>query len=272
MRRCATVGASFVAFLFGHPKAFLRVQLKDRLFFCCCLALREQTMEKKGQIVSKERVREHGEVFTAEREVKAMVDLVNDMATKVDCGEGTFLEPACGDGNFLIEILRRKCAALKANKKPNAKDAERYAFRLAWALSSLYGIDILPDNVLKCRERLSQYVLAEFDAVVKGKDKSARKELEEACEVITSINIVEGNALKYLTNDGKPIVFVKWRASDDNSRGTFSFGVTPYYFDTMAGEAKKGDLFTVRDDLPRSPQYPFYEIGKIREFMKGIEV
>ena len=106
-------------------------------------------MEKKGQIVSKERVREHGEVFTAEREVKAMVDLVNDMATKVDCGEGTFLEPACGDGNFLIEILRRKCAALKANKKPNAKDAERYAFRLAWALSSLYGIDILPDNVDK---------------------------------------------------------------------------------------------------------------------------
>ena len=67
-------------------------------------------------------------------------------------------------------------------------------------------------------------------------------------------------------------MFVKWRAGDDNSRGTFSFGVTPYYFDTMAGEAKKGDLFAIRDDLPRSPQYPFYEIGKIREFMKGIEV
>ena len=115
-------------------------------------------------------------------------------------------------------------------------------------------------------------VLAEFDAVVKGKDKSARKELEEACEVITEINIVEGDALKYLTNDKKPIVFVKWRAGDDNSRGTFSFGVTPYYFDTMVGEAKKGDLFAIRDDLPRSPQYPFYEIGKIREFMKGIEV
>ena len=229
-------------------------------------------MEKNGQIVSKERVREHGEVFTAEREVKAMVDLVNDMATKVDCGEGTFLEPACGDGNFLIEILRRKCAALKANKKPNAKDAERYAFRLAWALSSLYGIDILPDNVLKCRERLSKHVLAEFDAVVKGKDKSARKELEEACEVITGINIVEGNALEYQTNEGNPIVFVKWRASDDNSRGTFSFGVTPYYFDTMAGEAKKGDLFAVRDDLPRSPQYPFYEIRKVKDFVKGIKL
>ena len=119
---------------------------------------------------------------------------------------------------------------------------------------------------------MSKHVLAEFDAVVKGKDKSARKELEEACEVVSGINIVEGNALEYQTNDGRPIVFVKWRASDDNSRGTFSFGVTPYYFDTMAGEAKKGDLFAVRDDLPRSPQYPFYEIGKIREFMKGIKL
>lgn len=228
-------------------------------------------MPNTEQIKSKERVREHGEVFTAEREVKAMVDLVNDMATKVDCGEGTFLEPACGDGNFLIEILRRKCAALKANKKPNAKDAERYAFRLAWALSSLYGIDILADNVLKCRERLSKYVLAEFDAVVKGKDKSARKELEEACEVVTEINIVEGNALEYRTNDGQPIVFVKWRA-EDNTRGVFTFGVTPYYFDTMAGEAKKGDLFAVRDDLPRSSQYPFYEIRKVKDFMKGIKL
>ena len=139
-------------------------------------------------------------------------------------------------------------------------------------MSSLYGIDILPDNVLKCRERLSKHVLAEFNAVVKGKDKSARKELEEACEVITGINIVEGNALKYLTNEGKPIVFVKWRAGDDNDRGRFTFGVTPYYFDTMADEAKEGDLFAIRDDLPRSPQYPFYEIRKVKDFMKGIKL
>lgn len=228
--------------------------------------------DDKEQVRSRDRVRDHGEVLTAEREVKAMVDLVNDMATKVDCDIGTFLEPACGDGNFLIEILRRKCAALKAAKKPNPKDAERYAFRLAWALSSLYGIDILPDNVCACRERLSSYVLTEFDTVVKGKDKGARKELEDAVRVITSINIVEGDALKYQTNNGKPIVFVKWRAGDDNSRGTFSFGVTPYYFDTMTGETHKGDLFAIRDDLPRSPQYPFYEIGKIEQFMKGISL
>lgn len=227
----------------------------------------------KQQVKSRDRVRDRGEVFTAEREVKAMVDLVNDMATKVDCDGGTFLEPTCGDGNFLIEILARKCAALKAARKPNAKDAERYAFRLAWALSSLYGIDIMPDNVRECRQRLADYVLAEFDKVVKGKDPGARRELEDAVRVITSVNIVEGDALKYQTNDGKPIVFVKWRAGEDNCRGTFSFGVTPYYFDTMAGEAdKRGDLFAVRDDLPRSPQFPFYDISKIETFMKGIKL
>ena len=227
----------------------------------------------KQQVKSRDRVRDCGEVFTAEREVKAMVDLVNDMATKVDCDGGTFLEPTCGDGNFLIEILARKCAALKAARKPNAKDAERYAFRLAWALSSLYGIDIMPDNVRDCRQRLSDYVLAEFDKVVKGKDPGARRELEDAVRVITSVNIVEGDALKYQTNAGKPIVFVKWRVGEDNCRGTFSFGVTPYYFDTMTGETdKRGDLFSIRDDLPRSPQFPFYDISKIETFMKGIKL
>lgn len=224
----------------------------------------------KQQVKSRDRVRDHGEVFTAEREVKAMVDLVDDMATKVDCDGGTFLEPACGDGNFLIEILKRKCAALKKAKKPSVKEAERFAFRLAWALSSLYGIDILSDNVQGCRKRLADYVLHEFDCVIKGKDPGARQELEDAVRVITGINIVEGDALKYQTNSGHPIVFVKWRAGEDNSRGTFSFGVTPYYFDSMTGETRKGDLFVIRDDLPRSPQYPFYDIRKIETFMKGV--
>ena len=226
----------------------------------------------KQQVKSRDRVRDRGEVFTAEREVKAMVDLVNDMATKVDCDGGTFLEPTCGDGNFLIEILARKCAALKAARKPNAKDAERYAFRLSWALSSLYGIDIMPDNVRDCRQLLSDYVLAEFDKVVKGRDPGARRELEDAVRVITSVNIVEGDAIEYKTNADKPILFVKWRWEDPQN-GSFKVGVTPYYFDTMTGEAdKRGDLFPIRGDLPRSPQFPFYDISKIETFMKGIKL
>ena len=252
-----------------------------RSFFLLSSGRQKESMsENARQIKSKDRVRDRGEVFTAEREVKAMVDLVNDEAVKVECDGGTFLEPACGTGNFLIEILARKCAALKIAKKPNAKDAERYAFRLSLALTKLYGIDIMSDNVRDCRKRLADFVLAEFDKVVKDKDRGARKELEDAAEVITAINIVEGDALKYKRNDGKPIVFVKWRAGDDNFRGGFSFGITPYYFDTMVDDGRGtrpacpqiADLFEIKQPLERSPQFAFYKIREVEEFMKGIEL
>ena len=65
-------------------------------------------MEK--QVKSKQRVADHGEVFTAEREVNAMLDLVKQETERID---SRFLEPACGDGNFLSEILRRKLAVVK---------------------------------------------------------------------------------------------------------------------------------------------------------------
>lgn len=84
------------------------------------------------QIKSKKRVKEHGEVFTAEREVKAMCDLIPDW-------KGNVLEPACGNGNFLVEIARRK---LEAGMTPEE------------AASTIFGIDILPDNVEEARARL----------------------------------------------------------------------------------------------------------------------
>ena len=81
--------------------------------------------EEKSQIKSKERVRERGEVFTAEREVNAMLDLVKDETERID---STFLEPACGDGNFLAEILRRKLAVCERVYGKNAADYEKYSF------------------------------------------------------------------------------------------------------------------------------------------------
>ena len=97
------------------------------------------------QVKSRERVAAHGEVFTAEREVKAMCNLVAE-----ECRDykATFLEPACGDGNFLIEILTRKLISIMGDS-----DYERKSLI---ALSSLYGIDILPDNVIACRRRLRE--------------------------------------------------------------------------------------------------------------------
>ena len=101
-----------------------------------------------SQIKSKERVAERGEVFTSEREVNAMLDLVKDECIRPD---SRFLEPACGDGNFLSAILKRKLAEISRKYKKSPRDYEKQAIIV---ISSLYGIDIMQDNVEVCRERL----------------------------------------------------------------------------------------------------------------------
>lgn len=106
------------------------------------------------QVKSRERVAEHGEVFTAEREVNAMLDLVKQETERVD---SRFLEPACGDGNFVAEILRRKLEAAKKRaipprkKKPLPLEFEKQSVT---AVASIYGVDLLIDNVIACRQRL----------------------------------------------------------------------------------------------------------------------
>ena len=114
------------------------------------------------QVKSKQRVADHGEVFTAEREVKAMCDLVKQETERID---SRFLEPACGDGNFLAEILSRKLAVVTKKYRRSAYDWERNALL---ALSSLYGVDILSDNCAICRERLLAIWEKEYRAVCKG--------------------------------------------------------------------------------------------------------
>lgn len=97
-----------------------------------------------GQIKSRKRVQDFGEVYTNQREVNAMCDLIpKDVWDNID---STFLEPACGNGNFLVEIVRRKLNRCRTPQE---------AFR---AVSSVYGIDILPDNVIESRERVKALV------------------------------------------------------------------------------------------------------------------
>ena len=103
---------------------------------------------RESQIKSKKRVTDHGEVYTNEREVKAMCDLVKTETERID---SRFLEPACGNGNFLAEILSRKLTVVSQKYKKSSFDYEKYS---VVAITSLYGVDILIDNVLECRERL----------------------------------------------------------------------------------------------------------------------
>ena len=160
-----------------------------------------------SQVKSKQRVADHGEVFTAEREVKAMCDLVADECLRID---SRFLEPACGDGNFLAEILTRKLAVVTKKYKKSAYDWERYSLL---ALGSMYGVDILTDNAQSCRNRLYAIWEKEYKAVCK---KDCNDETGASAKYILHKNIVCGNALTLMCVDEKqqdtkvPIVFSEW--------------------------------------------------------------
>lgn len=161
-----------------------------------------------SQVKSKKRVADHGEVFTAEREVNAMLDLVKQETERI---ESRFLEPACGTGNFLVEILRRKLAVAKRKYKRSPSDYERMSFI---AVTSIYGVELLQDNVDECRERLFEIWDGEYKAVCK---KECSDECREAIRYVLSKNILCGNALTLLRVDengediqNEPIIFAEW--------------------------------------------------------------
>lgn len=161
----------------------------------------------KQQIKSKDRVIDHGEVYTAEREVKAMCDLVAQECDRID---SRVLEPACGDGNFLAEIVSRKLATVKRLYKKNAYDYERYS---VLAMTSIYGIDILQDNAQECRKRLFDIWDKEYTSVCK---KDCNGDTREAVSYILDHNILCGNALSLKCVDENqndtdtPIIFPEW--------------------------------------------------------------
>jgi SAM-dependent methyltransferase len=155
------------------------------------------------QTKSKQRVADHGEVFTAEREVNAMLDLVKQETERID---SHFLEPACGDGNFLAEILRRKLAVVRSRYGKNADDYERYA---VIAVTSIYGVDILQDNVEECRNRIFGIFDKEY---TQNCQKTANDDTRNAIRHILRHNILCGDALTMKKNDGKPITFAEWSA------------------------------------------------------------
>ena len=154
-----------------------------------------------AQVKSKQRVEEHGEVFTNEREVNAMLDMVKQETERID---SRFLEPACGDGNFLSEVLRRKLAVVTERYGKSQLEYERYTFV---AVSSIYGVDILQDNVEECRERLYGIVKDAYERQFKD---ACRPEVLDSIRYLLSKNILCGDALTLTTNDGEPIVFPEW--------------------------------------------------------------
>src|SRR5665213_1461411 len=148
-------------------------------------------------VKSKRRVADHGEGFTPAWLVEAMLDLVKDETERID---SRFLEPACGSGNFLVPILRRKLAAVEI--KYGKSDFERRHFALL-ALMCTYGIELLADNIAECRANMLE-VFAEY------LNLEARDDLYRAAFYVLSVNLVHGDSLTMRTHDGEPLTFAEW--------------------------------------------------------------
>jgi hypothetical protein len=148
-------------------------------------------------VKSKQRVADHGEVFTPEWMVEAMLDLVKGETERID---SRFLETACGSGNFLVKVLMRKLAAVEL--KYGKSDFERRHFALL-ALMCIYGIELLPDNIAECRANLLE-IFAGYINLQETDD------LYRAASYVLSQNLVHGDAMKMVTHDGEALTFAEW--------------------------------------------------------------
>ena len=179
-------------------------------------------------VKSKQRVADHGEVFTPAWMVEAMLDLVKGETERID---SRFLEPACGSGNFLVQILRRKLTAVEF--KFGKSDFEKQHFALL-ALMCIYGIELLPDNITECRANLLE-IFAEYLNLGESGD------LYRAAFYVLSQNLVHGDALKMRSIDNQHITFAEW-----GYLGKGKFQRRDFRLDVLTGSSaysQEGDLF-----------------------------
>lgn len=178
----------------------------------------DNTNQDQQQVISRKRVADHGEVYTAQREVNAMLDLVKQETERI---ESRFLEPACGTGNFLMEVLARKLRVVEGRYRKSQVEYERYA---VLAVSSIYGIDILQDNVIECRDRLFNLFNEKYSGLYKDQSK---EEYRLSVKYILEKNIIWGDALNLHRVDDKDesIVFSEWSPVNGNmiKRRDFAF-------------------------------------------------
>lgn len=179
-------------------------------------------------VKSKQRVAEHGEVFTPAWMVEAMLDLVKEETERID---SRFLEPACGSGNFIVQILRRKLAAVEL--KYGKSDFERQHYALL-ALMCIYGIELLADNIAECRANV-------LDVFAKYLNLDEADDLYLAARHVMSENLVHGDALTMRAKDGQAITFAEW-----GYLGKGKYQRRDFRFDVLTGSSAfsaEGSLF-----------------------------
>lgn len=158
---------------------------------------------------SKQRIMEQGEVFTPKKTVNCMLDK-SEIKTMINSLTTTFLEPSAGEGAFLVELLKRKLRYAKS-KYSDKKDLQN---KFLQALSTLYGIELMEDNV---KILVMNMVITFRDMYLKtfGQEEQKSNVLESA-KVIISANMIQGDALTRKTATGSPIIFSEWEPINKN--------------------------------------------------------
>lgn len=202
-------------------------------------------------VKSKKRVADHGEVFTPPWMVEAMLDLVKGETERID---SRFLEPACGSGNFLMQILRRKLAAVEI--KYGKSDFEKRHYAL-FGLMCVYGVELLPDNIVECRGNLLE-IFAEYLGL------DAADDLYRAASFVLAQNLVHGDALTMLDSGKQPITFAEW-----GYLGKGKFKRRDFRFDALIGSSAysaEGSLFADlgKHEIFRPVEtYPTMTVGEL---------
>jgi hypothetical protein len=216
---------------------------------------------KPNLVKSKKRIRDHGEVFTPDFIVEDMLDLVKNETERI---ESRFLEPACGDGNFLIKVLERKMEVVKKRYKKSQFDYERM---MLIAAGSIYGVDLLDDNVADARDRLHEYCEGEYIKLFKNK---VHQEVLKSIRYVFSKNILQGDALSLKNKNNEPITFAEWSLVNGSKiqRRDFQF------LDLAEFDSKAPSLFSVREESDAgevvfsaqpSKDYPAVNFMKLHE-------
>jgi len=194
-------------------------------------------------VKSKQRVANHGEVFTPSWMVNDMLDLVKDESERIDA---RVLEPACGEGSFLQEVLRRKLTTCQARYGKNEFERNHYALL---GLMCIYGIELLEDNAQICRDNLHA-IFTEFLG------PNADATWSRAAEWVLAINIVQADALTMKLPSGEAITFAEWGYLGKGrfQRRDFLYGDlakrSAFGEDTLFGNMEIADIFTPTTSFP----------------------
>lgn len=187
--------------------------------------------EEDSLVKSRQRIEDHGEVFTPSWLVEEMLNLVKDESERID---SRFLEPACGSGNFLKAVLARKLTTVQSKYGKSEFEKQHHAL---FSLMCIYGIELLADNVAECRENL-------LETFVSYLSIDATSELYSAGEAVLKVNIIQGDALTLTTTEGAPIEFPEW-----GYLGAGKFQRRDFRFDALTQRSSiQGTLFELFEE------------------------